>query len=318
VATTLNPSSRAKEGAAGASGGYLRFQQKFAPYIFIAPFLILFTVFGAYPILKSLSLSTFATNGPKDAVFVGLGNYQFLLGDPDFRIAVWNTAVFAFFSVFLQLPIALGLAMLLSANWVKGREFWRLAFFSPNLLGQVFVGVLFAVLYQPQFGLVNRGLNAATSGLVSLDTKWLSDPNLVMPALVITSIWMYAGFNMVYFLAALQAVDRELYEAAEVDGANAWAQFWAVTVPGIKPVITFVVVTATLGSFQLFELPYILLGNGSGPKQAGLTIVMYLYDRGFVTGDLGYASAIGWTLAAGMLILSLIQVKLTGGIKGGQ
>jgi ABC-type sugar transport system permease subunit len=306
-----------REGASGASGAYLKLQQKLAPYIFISPFVILFAVFGAYPILKSLSLSLYATNGPKDAIFVGLANYQFLMGDPDFLTAVRNTAIYAFFSVFLQLPIALGLAMLLSSKWVAGREFWRLAFFSPNLLGQVFVGVLFAILYQPQFGLVNRGLNWMSRGAVALDTKWLNDPDLVMPALVATSIWMYAGFNMVYFLAALQSVDKDLYEAAEVDGANAWQQFLNVTVPGIKPVITFVVVTATLGSFQLFELPYILLGNGPGPKQAGLTIVMYLYDRGFVTGDLGYASAVGWTLALGVLIISMIQVRLTGGVKGG-
>ena len=296
--------------------GYLRFQQKFAPYLFIAPFLTVFLIFGAYPILKSLTLSVYATNGPKDAVFVGAANYTFLLTDPDFQTAVRNTATYAFFSVFLQLPIALGLAMMLSSKWVKGREFWRLAFFSPNLLGQVFVGVLFGILYQPQFGLINRGLNFLSRGGVSLDMKWLNDANLVMPALVLTSIWMYAGFNMVYFLAALQAVDKDLYEAAEVDGANPWAQFWAVTVPGIRPVITFVLVTATLGSFQLFELPYILLGNGSGPKQAGLTIVMYLYNKGFMTGDLGYASAVGWTLAVGMLIMSLLQVRLTGGVKG--
>lgn len=315
MATTVSP-SRAREGAAGASGGFMRLQQKMAPYIFIAPFLMIFVVFGAYPIIKSVALSLYATNGPKDEVFVGLANYQFLLTDPDFRKAVQNTAVYTFFSVFLQLPIALGLAMLLSAQWVKGREFWRLAFFSPNLLGQVFVGVLFGILFQPQFGLINRGLNWLTNGAIALDTKWLSDPNLVMPALVATSIWMYAGFNMVYFLAALQAVDRDLYEAAEVDGANPWQQFLNVTVPGIKPVITFVVVTATLGSFQLFELPYILLGNSAGPDQAGLTIVMYLYDRGFVTGDLGYASAVGWTLALGVLIISMIQVRLTGGVKG--
>lgn len=123
---------------------------------------------------------------------------------------------------------------------------------------------------------------------------------------------------MIYFLAALQAVDKDLYEAAQVDGANAWQQFLHVTIPGIRPVITFVLVTATLGSLQLFELPYLLLGNGSGPDQRGLTIVMYLYNKGFVVGDLGYASAVGWTLALGMLIISLIQVRLTGAGKEGQ
>ncbi len=290
-------------------------QYKMAPYLFVSPFLILFAIFGAYPIVKSLVLAFYVTNGPKSAVFVGLQNFIFLLSDDDFHKAVWNTAVFAFWSVFLQLPLSLGLALLLNSRWVRGREVLRLAFFSPNLLGQVFVGVLFSVLFIPQYGLVNRFLHFIAG--VPLDTKWLANPNLVMPALVLTSLWMYVGFNMIYFLAALQAVDKDLYEAATVDGANAWHQFWAVTLPGIKPVAVFVLVMSTIGSFQLFELPWIMLNNSAGPDQAGLTIVMYLYQTGFVTGDLGYASTVGWTLALGVLIISLFQMRVTGAWKGG-
>src|SRR5262249_9920326 len=156
----------------------------------------------------------------------------------DFHTAVWNTAVFAFWSVFLQLPLSLGLALLLSRKWVRGRELLRLAFFAPNLMGQVFVGILFGVLFIPHYGLLNRALHAVAG--IPLDTKWLADPALVMPALVLTALWLYVGFNMIYFLAALQAVDRELYEAAQVDGANGWQQFLAVTVPGIRPVAVFV------------------------------------------------------------------------------
>jgi len=290
-------------------------QHKFAPYLFVSPFLILFAVFGAYPIVKSLILAFYITNGPKSAVFVGLQNFIFLLSDDDFHKAVWNTAVFAFWSVFLQLPLSLGLALLLNSRWVRGREILRLAFFSPNLLGQVFVGVLFSVLFIPQYGLVNRFLHFIAG--IPLDTRWLANPALVMPALVLTSLWMYVGFNMIYFLAALQAVDKDLYEAATVDGANAWHQFWAVTLPGIKPVAVFVLVMSTIGSFQLFELPWIMLNNSAGPDQAGLTIVMYLYQTGFVTGDLGYASTVGWTLALGVLMISLFQMRVTGAWKGG-
>ena len=289
-------------------------QHKFAPYLFVSPFVILFAIFGFLPMVQSLILACYITDGPNSQVFVGLGNFQFLIHDADFHTAVWNTAVYAFWSVFVQLPMALGLALLLLQKWVRGREWLRLAFFSPNLVGQVFVGVLFGVLFVPQYGLLNKALHAIIG--TPLDTKWLDDPNLVMPALVLTSLWMYVGFNMIYFLAALQAVDQELYEAARVDGANSWHQFRAVTLPGIKPVAIYVLVTATIGSFQLFELPYILLGNGSGPNKSGLTIVMYLYNNGFVTGDLGYASAIGWTLALGMLVISLFQMRLTGAWKG--
>ena len=296
--------------------GKRRKPEGFAPYLFVSPFLILFAIFGLYPLLQSMRLSLFITNGPKDQVFVGLKNFAFLLSDADFHTAVWNTLVYTICSVFLQLPISLGLALLLSQKWLKGREFFRLAFFMPNLIGQAFVAVLFGVLYAPQYGLVNRASHAFVG--TPLDMKWLSNQALVMPALVLVSLWMYVGFNMIYFLAALQAVDQELYEAARVDGANPWHQFLAVTLPGIRPVAIFVLITATIGSLQLFELPYIMLGNGSGPNKSGLTIVMYLYQTGFLSGDLGLASAIGWTLALGILTVSLLQLRITGGWKAAE
>jgi ABC-type sugar transport system permease subunit len=308
--------AKSKAAASRRTPKWFSLQQRYAPYLFVSPFLLLFTLFSAWPILKSLALSVYATNGPKDAVFVGSANFRFLLADPDFHTGVWNTAVFAFFSVFLQLPLALGLALLLTRGWLRGRELFRLIFFSPNLLGQVFVAILFSVLFIPQYGLINQALHALAG--IALGTKWLSNPALVMPALVLTALWMYTGFNMIYFLAALQAVDRELYEAATVDGASGWQQFWAVTLPGIRPVAIFVLITSTIGSFQLFELPYIMLNNGSGPNKAGLTIVMYLYNNGFVTGDLGYAAAVGWTLALGVLVISLIQARLTGAWKASE
>ncbi len=289
-------------------------QHRLAPYLFVAPFLVLFATFGFWPLAKSLVLSAYATNGPKSHVFVGLDNFRFLLVDPDFHTAVRNTAVYTLCAVGLQLPLALGLALLLSQQWLKGRAFFRLAFFSPHLLGSVFVAVLFSVLFVPRYGLVNQALHAVAR--TPLDTKWLGNPDLVMPALVVTSLWMHVGFHMIYFLAALQAVDRELYEAARVDGAGGWQQFLAVTLPGIRPVAIFVLVTATIGSFQLFELPYVMLSNTAGPNKAGLTVVMYLYNTGFVTGDLGYASAVGWTLALGVLVVSLAQLRVTGAWKG--
>ena len=290
-------------------------QHRLAPYLFVAPFVLLFLTFGLWPIVKSLILAFYATNGPKSNVFVGVNNFRFLFADPAFHTAAWNTAVYAFWSVFLQLPLALGLALLLNRPWLRGRDFLRLAFFSPNLLGQVFVGVLFSVLFVPKFGLINRVIHSLIPSFL-LDTEWLTKPGWVMPALVLTSLWMYVGFNMIYFLAALQAVDTTLYEAATVDGANEWQQFWAVTLPGIRPVAIFVLVTATIGSFQLFELPYIMLNNGGGPDNAGLTIVSYLYINGFQIGDLGYASAVGWVLALGLLVISLFQMRITGAWKG--
>ncbi|NQT87829.1 sugar ABC transporter permease [bacterium] len=294
---------------------FFRWQHKYAPYFFVAPFAVIFSVFGLYPLIKSAWLSFYMTSGPRSQVFVGLDNFRFLFSDADFGKAVWNTTVFAVFSVCFQLPLSLGLALLMNRRKLFGKNFFRLVFFSPRLVGMVFVAVLFSVIFLPQFGLLNRVLNF----LIGLDvnTKWLSNARLVMPALVLTSLWMYVGFNMIYFLAALQAVDKNLYDAAKVDGASAFQQFVHVTLPGIKPVAIFVVVLSTIGSFQLFELPYLMLNQSGGPENAGLTVVMYLYQNGFEVGDLGYASAIGWTLAFGVLCISLSQMALTGAWKRG-
>ncbi|WP_395095283.1 carbohydrate ABC transporter permease [Armatimonas sp.] len=295
------------------SSAFFKKQQKLAPYLFVIPFVLTFCIFSAYPYIKSLTYSLYATSGPKDSKFVGLANYQFLWSDPDFWTAVKNTALFAFLSVAIQLPLSLGLALLLSQKWIKGVQMWRLAVFMPNLMGQVAVGVLFGVLLQPKCGLVNIGL-AQLLGVSWLDQKWLSEPQNVLPALVLVTAWMSIGYNMIYFLAALQNVDQELIEAAMVDGANAAQRFRAVTLPTIAPVMAFVLVTMTVGSFQLYELPRTLL-NGGGPDNRGLTIIMYLFNNGLLSGDLGYASAVGWTLAVMLAMISGVQIWLSGTAK---
>jgi ABC-type sugar transport system permease subunit len=293
-------------------------KRRAAPYVFLTPFALSFLVFTAYPVGRSLLLAFSITYGPRAQVFVGFDNFSFMFTDPDFYTAVRNTVVFTLGSVFVQLPVSLALALLLNEGYLRFRNLFRFAFFSPYLLGPVFSAVLFSVVFAPQYGLFNRGLDwlmphalqAATG--VNIETSWLDRGPLVMPALILTALWMYAGFNMVYFLAALQAVNRELYEAAEVDGANAWHRFWQVTIPGIRPVLVFVVVLSVIGSFQLFEIPWFILRTPPGPEKAGMTIVMYLYQRGFVRGDLGYASAVGWVLALGVLALSIAQLRLAG------
>jgi ABC-type sugar transport system permease subunit len=146
------------------------------------------------------------------------------------------------------------------------------------------------------------------------EISWLGDPVWARVSIVLAIFWINIGWGMIYFLAALQAVDRELYEAADVDGAGRWSKFWNVTLPGIKPVLVFMVVVCTIGSFQLFELPYVLYADSAsmvGPGQAGLTIVMYLYMMGFDLGDIGAASAVGWLLACLIFGVSMLQVRVT-------
>ncbi len=289
--------------------------RRLAPYLFVAPFLVVFAVFGVYPIAKSIILSAHVTSGPTSQVFVGLANFRFLVTDPAFHKAVSNTAVFALYSVGLQLPVSLGLALLLNRPDVRGRNVLRLCFFSPRLVGMVFVGVLFSLIFATRFGLLNVALHHLAGQ--PLDREWLNDPDLTMPVLVATALWLFAGHNMIYFLAALQGVDPNLYEAAKIDGADALGRFLHVTLPGIRHVVVFVVILSMLGSFMLFEMPYLLYKNSAGPDGSALTVVMYLYQNGWVTGDLGYASAIGWSLAAGVLVLALAQMRLLGTWKKG-
>jgi ABC-type sugar transport system permease subunit len=287
-----------------------------APYWFLMPYMVLTAVFFVYPVVSATVLAFYQTNGPKSRVFVGLDNFRFVLTDGDFRVAVWNTAVFAVVSVCVQLPLSLGLAMLLNTRNDRTKAFFRLALFAPNLVGQVFVGILFSVLFTPRYGLINRGLDELFGW--GLENRWLSDPAMVMPAIVIASLWIYVGFNMVYFLAALQNVDQSLVEAARIDGAGPGQVFWNVTLPSIKPVTTFIVVMSTIGSFNLFELPYSLLGQTYGPNNSGLTIVGYLFRNAFQGGDLGLGAAIGWILTFIILTLSLVQVKFSGAGREGK
>ncbi|MFW6303271.1 MAG: carbohydrate ABC transporter permease [Candidatus Sumerlaeota bacterium] len=298
----------------GSSGFQRRY--RYAPYFFLLPFFLITAVFFIYPLIQAVPLAFYQTNGPLSRAWVGLDNFIFILTDEVFHKAVFNTCFYAFFSVFLQLPLALCLALLLNSRKDKLKGFFRLLLFSPNLVGQVFVGVIFSVIFIPRFGLFNRFLHALIGW--GLEEHWLDQPELVMPAIVLTALWLYTGFNMIYFLAGLQSVDQDLIDAARIDGANAWQVFWNVTFPAIKPVATFVVVISTIGSFQSFELPYSLLrnyGEGFGPQNSGMTIVGYLYDTAFNSGDLGTGAAVGWILALIIFSISVVQIRLSGTLR---
>lgn len=281
-----------------------RAEPAWVPWMFLAPFLLTFGVFLVWPLIQSVMLAFQQTSGPRISAWVGFDNFTYLLGDPLFWKAVRNTALFAAGSVGVQLPLSLGLALLLNRPGLRGRSFFRLIFFAPSLVGLVFVGLLFALMFAPRTGLVNTTLHGLFPAF-DPEFPWLQV--YILPALILAALWLYVGFNMIYFLAALQNVPEELMEAAALDGAGPWDRFRHIVLPEILPVATFVVLMSLLGSLQLFELPYVLLGGGAGPDNRGLTIVMYLYNTGFVINDLGYASAIGWVLAFFMGAFALGQ-----------
>lgn len=276
---------------------------RWTPYVLLAPFLLIFLVFIAYPMLLSAYMAFQQNAGPGVSEPVGLKNFTWMVQDPAFWTAVKNTTIFAAASVFIQLPASLGLAMLLNNERVKGRSLWRMVFFAPVLVGLPFVAVLAELTFAKESGLLNVTLN----WLFNFDAEfpWLQE--YVMLSLVIAAFWMYVGFNMIYFLAALQNVNKDLLEAAQVDGANAWHRFRSVTLPAIRPVAAFVVLLSLIGSFQLFELPYLMLKESAGPDNQGLTLVVYLYQQGFDRGDLGYASAVGWALALVLFGFAIVQ-----------
>ncbi|MCL4222148.1 MAG: sugar ABC transporter permease [Phycisphaerales bacterium] len=282
-------------------------RMRWAAYALLAPFLAAFGAFLVLPLAQAGRLALEQTYGPQASRFVLFDNFLNLAGDPLFWKAVGNTLIYTSSTILIQLPLALGLALLLNHPRLRGRAVYRLVFFSPQLMGMVFVAMLAGLMFEKRSGLINRALHALVG--FDLDFAWLQV--YIMPALVITTLWMYVGFNMIYFLAALQNVERSLVEAASVDGAGPWARFRHVTVPAIRPVGSFVVLLSIIGSLQLFELPYVMLAATSGPQNRGLTIVMYLYQSGFEVGDLGYASAIGWVLGLILVAVAALQVRLT-------
>ena len=281
------------------------------PLFFVGPFLLIFSVFILWPLVSSLLLAFQQTFGPETTRWVGFKNFAYLVNDPRFWKAVSNTSIFTLGSLLIQLPVALGLALLLNRPKMVGRSWFRLVFFSPVLVGLPFVAILFSPIFEKRIGLLNVSLNMLTGGAWDPEFAWLQV--YVMPALILAALWMYAGFNMIYFLAALQNVPKELTEAAEMDGCNAWQRFWHVTLPEIRPIAGFVTLLSIIGSFQIFELSLLLLNGTSGPSDRGLTIVMYLYQTGFIAGDLGYASAVGWVMAIFLIGIALLHRRLSRG-----
>jgi ABC-type sugar transport system permease subunit len=286
-----------------------RLHSSWTPWLFLAPFLLTFGTFIAWPVVRSLMLAFEQTFGPKTTVFVGTLNFRFLVHDPLFWTAVGNTLVFTVAAVLVQIPAALGLALLLNRPDLRGRRLFRLVFFAPSVVGLAFVAIIFSLLLEKRTGFVNGSLHHLFPAW-DPDFPWLE--HYVMPSLIGAALWLSAGFYMVYLLAALQNVPGELIDAANIDGASPWQRFRHVTLPEIRPVLNIIVLLAVTGSFQLFELPFLLYNEtfGNGPENRALTIVTYLYQTGFRSGDLGYASAIGWVLTLVLVGFALLQRRL--------
>ena len=292
-----------------------RNQRKVIPYIFLAPFLLSFLIFTVYPAGAAFFLSFQRVRGfisPDEGggvvlEYKGLENYERLLTkDKRFRIALINGAEFALGTVFVQMPLALGVALLMNAPHIRFKILARLAFFAPYITSAIVVGWIFTLVFDQRYGLLN-----ALLAQVGLDAVgWLTDKDFVMPALIILGLWTWVGYNSLFFLAGLQNVPDDLKEAARIDGANTIRVFWHITLPFLRPVFVFVVITGLIGSFSLFSQPYLLFDSGSGPQDSGLFPLMYLFFMGFENFRMGYASAIGYLLTAIILVITGVQLLL--------
>ncbi len=275
-----------------------------APYLFVAPAVLLFLLFILYPIVSSLLLSFQTRIGPEN-VFVGFDNYVRLFGDTLFYTALGNTFLILIVQVPIMLTLALTLAVLLNSALGRLKGFFRVAYFMPAITALVAYAIIFAILLNQDFGVVNYLLS-----FLGIDPlPWLTDGFWARVSLIAALTWRYTGYNMVIFLAGLQGISQDLYEAA-VDGANRWRQFLSITVPQLRPVILFTVVLSTIGTLQLFDEPFVL--TDGGPNNATLTIAMYLYQNGFQFFDFGYASAIAYVLVVLIAALSFLQIRFLG------
>ncbi len=274
----------------------LRIPPRWAPYVLVAPFLILFLSFGLFPLLFSLWLafqSWEPTSGLDAMSFVGLDNFAFALTDGWFWKSLRNTAWLALASGVPQHLVALPLAAFLHHRFGRWRGLVSGAYFLPYITSTVAIAMMFGSLFSSDFGLINAVLTGVF-GMARIN--WLWDPATLRPAIAIVVFWRYLGFNLMLYLAALQAVPRDLYEAARLDGASAVKQFWHITVPAMRPMMLFSVTLSVIGGMQLFEEPFILTNGRGGPDQAGMTVAMYLYRLAFDFSDFGAASALAWIM----------------------
>jgi len=281
-------------------------QRRLAPYFFIAPFYILFVVFFLGPGLFALYLAFQRWNGIDEMRFVGMGNFFDLFQDQVFLKSLVNTAVYSAASLFIISPLSLILALALNAAIVRFKDLFRPVYFTPIVTSSIAISLIFLVLYNQRSGLLNQAL--AVLGVEPIN--WLGSQKWSKVAVLGLITWRWAGFNAIYFLAGLQTIPVSLYEAAMVDGANAWQSFWHITIPMLRPVILFVAVIVLIGSAQIFEEPY-MLTNG-GPVDSSRSIANYLYQVGLDYLRLGYASAVGFSMFAIIFFFSWLQMRLFG------
>ena len=279
---------------------------RLAGWAFAGPALAVIALFFVIPVLAALALSLtdfdiYALADRDNLRFVGLGNYAQLLADPLFWKALGNTFYFVLVGVPLSIAASLGAALLLQSRLARFKPFFRTAYFAPVVTTVVAVAVIWRYLFHTRYGLVNWGL--ASVGIEPVD--WLGDPTWAMPTIILFAVWKNFGYNMIIFIAGLQAIPDDLYEAARIDGAGAWAQLRHVTLPLLGPVLLLVGILTMAGYFQLFAEPYVM--TQGGPLESTVSVLYLMYEQGFKWWNLGNASAVAF-------ILFVLMAGITSGL----
>lgn len=285
-------------------GDRFKISQTNAPYYFLMPIVIIFVLFMLYPIVDSFVLSFKNFEGGKYS-FIGFENYKTLFTDPVFYASLKNTFIYLIVQVPLMVMLSLGLAALLEQNFIGGRSFFRMGIFLPTITALVAYSLVFKLLLNTDYGLINYLLSFF--GIEKVN--WLKSMWSARFSIILAITWRWTGYNMIIMIAGLKGISESLYEAAEVDGASGLQKFLKITVPSMKPIILFTSITSTIGTLQLFDESFIL--TAGGPDNATITTGHYLYNNGFVFFKFGYAAAISYVLVLIIAILSFVQFKVS-------
>ena len=290
-----------------------RLSPELAPYVFLSPFVILFAIFGVFPLVFSfyLAFQTWEPTGGLAAMqYVGLDNFVFTLQDEWFWKSMGNTIWLALATGIPQHVVAIPLAYFIHSSYKRWRNPVVGIYFLPYITSSVAIAMMFSTLFSTEYGLINQGIHALSQVpgvgcmLPSQPVDWRNQAETIKPAVATVVFWRYLGFNVVLYLAALQTIPSDIYEAATMDGAGRWQQFWFITLPSLKPMMYFGVTLSVIGGLQLFEEPFMLIDNRGGTDRAAMTTAMYMYRTAFDFNDFGTASALSWLLFVFVAVLT--------------
>ena len=293
-----------------ASFRQLGYNQKVAPYLFVSPFIVTFLLFFLYPILSTVVMS-FQNILPKQVEFIGLQNY-INLNDPIFFKAIGLNIRYTFFTLLILIPLPMLLAVMLDSKLMRARNFFRATLFIPALTSVVVAGTIFRLIFGEMPGSLMNQMLALFGGKA---IKWLKLADTSFIALLTLATWRWMGVNILYFLAGLQNIPPELYESADIDGANAWQRFRCIVLPMLKPVTIYVLTISIYGGMAMFTEIYMIFAGNRSPGHIGVTIVGYLYRKAFEENNMGYGSAIGLVLLAIVMVVNIVQLYLNGTIR---